>query len=65
MRIKKALQLSDYTEKYYRAKINHDAGIMYSTSAKLQVAKITKDSPTAVITEDKEMVAGGIIINKK
>lgn len=50
--------------KLFRCEITHARGVMYSPVAKLEVAIITKTTPDLAITEDKEMVLGGVIINK-
>lgn len=50
--------------KFYRAQITHPRGIMYSPTAQLQVAVITKATPNMTVTEDEELIAGGVVINK-
>lgn len=58
--------IADYNNNnnLYKCEIKHVAGTIETGSAKLEVARITKNSPEVIITEDKEMIAGGVIINK-
>lgn len=48
----------------YKCEVKHARGTLESSIAKLEVVSITKTAPDAVIKEDKEMIAGGVIINK-
>ena len=48
----------------YKCEVKHARGTIESSVAKLEVVSITKAVPDAAITEDKEMIAGGVIINK-
>lgn len=51
------------TNNLIRCKIIHDRGETYSSTAKLEVVKITTEAPTPSITIEKEMVLGGVMIN--
>lgn len=54
----------DDNNNLYRCKVTNARGTITSKEAKLEVVRITNTAPGAEIIEEKELVAGGIIINK-
>lgn len=53
----------DNNDTYIKCQITHARGVIESAAAYLEIDRITTTPPDSAITEDKELVAGGVIIN--
>lgn len=54
----------EYDNYLYRCIVKHVSGNVQTNGAKLEVAVISKTPPAMSITQEKEMIAGGVVINK-